>query len=622
MAEPRPNKQLTLGHELFLPDMTVEAMRDSRYRHPANAVSELIDNSIDANATQVDLLIQEQQELVTTRRRWMVGKLAIFDNGDGMSKARLVQALQFGGRGESNRIQRIGKYGMGLPTASVSQCKRVDVWTWQRDINSPSHSYIDVDSIKSGDQLEIPEPDSMPVPEYWLRLVRPETKSENSGTLVVWSKIDRIKAQSETIFDRVEREVGRIYRHFINDNEVRIRMAAFREGQLAALEDRDREVRPNDPLFMMRDSSTSEPWHAEPMFDLSHKESFSFEVGGRQEVVEVIYSLVKQEALGTQRQNPGSLPHGQDARDNMGVSVVRENREILVDNSFVREGGRGSIPMNRWWGCEVRFNRSCDDLFGIDHNKQMVVTFSNAARELLNSEDDTSAILQELGVEDDPIYRIVADIRNTTRNMLEDVTAMFTRRRREREELDGLTPSSDSSPETEAIKIATVSTNDMLQDKSESPTQTDLAHEKLDEEARENQITTFLTDEGFEGKEARQRAQDLVRNAFRYSFSAADLSGFQMFNGRSKGGVLFVELNINHQLYRFLRFLEEDAEENDNPAARRAAICIRTLLLAWSRMEDHIEDTERKQRVQQIASNWGEQANDVLRQLNEQTPGV
>ena len=37
---------------LFLPSMTVQAMRDSRYRHPALAVAELIDNSIDARSSQ------------------------------------------------------------------------------------------------------------------------------------------------------------------------------------------------------------------------------------------------------------------------------------------------------------------------------------------------------------------------------------------------------------------------------------------------------------------------------------------------------------------------------------------------------------------------------------------
>ena len=237
MAEPEVNQQLPLGRELFLPGMTIQAMRDSRYRHAANAVSELIDNSIDANASHVDLLIQEQQEVVNTRQRWRVSKLAVFDNGDGMTETRLVQALQFGGRGESNRIQRIGKYGMGLPTASVSQCRRVDVWTWQNDIKFPSHSYIDVDAVHSGEQREIPEPDHEAVPNEWLNLVSPETLNQEKGTLVVWSNIDQITARAETIFGRVEKEIGRIYRHFIDSNDLTIRMAAFREGQSMSFED-------------------------------------------------------------------------------------------------------------------------------------------------------------------------------------------------------------------------------------------------------------------------------------------------------------------------------------------------------------------------------------------------
>ena len=617
MAALEGARQMSLERSLFLPGMTVQAMRDSRYRHPANAVAELIDNSIDANARHVDLLIQEELVPVTTRRSWRIRKLAVFDNGDGMSKDTLIQALRFGGRAQPTRIQNIGKYGMGLPTASISQCRRVDVWTWQNDINSPSHCYLDVNEIESGTQLEIPDPDRAQVPDEWKNIVSHETLDPRKGTLVVWSDIDRIKAQAETIFSRVEKEMGRIYRHFINDNELTIRMAAFREGESISFDDRDRTVRPNDPLFLMSHSSTSDPWNEEPMFEFNQSKTFEIDVGGRDEIVEVTYSIVKQAALGTQAVNPGSLQHGRDARDNMGVSVVRENREILVDNSFVREGGRGSIPMNRWWGCEVRFGEGCDDFFGTDHNKQMVVTFSNAAKELLNSEDDTTELLASLGAEDDPIYEIVAHIRNTTRNLLTEIEGMFRRRRREQQE--GTEATFDASPENEASRLATTSIQDRLDDQRENQTQTDRDHEEIDEQSRTEQLTSFFTSQGYPNEDAERRASELVRSDFRFSFTPGDLDGYQMFRVRNPSGVLIVELNINHQLYEFLEFLERDAEDNDNPTARRAAIAIRTLLLAWARMQDHIESPERRQNVQQIALQWGEQANEVLRQLNQES---
>ena len=107
-------------NQLFLPEMTVQAMRDSRYRHPANAIAELIDNSIDARAYNVELLIQGRQFRANTRNVWRVHKIAVLDDGHGMSAETLVQALRFGGRQQTAATHRIGKYGMGLPTSSVS----------------------------------------------------------------------------------------------------------------------------------------------------------------------------------------------------------------------------------------------------------------------------------------------------------------------------------------------------------------------------------------------------------------------------------------------------------------------------------------------------------------------
>ena len=248
----------------------------------------------------------------------------------------------------------------------------------------------------------------------------------------------------------------------------------------------------------------------------------------------------------------------------------------------------------------------------------MVVTFSNAARELLNSEEDTTDLLKSLGEEDNPIYKIVADIRNTTRNLSREIELMFERRRKERQGSEGNGEPLIQSPEDEATRLATVSTNDKLEGQSEAQTQTDRDHKEKDSETRQGEIRKFLASEGYEDEVAGSRATELVRNAFRYSFTKAELDGFQMFSVRNAGGILFVNLNINHELYEFLKILEEDAQENDNPAAYKAAVGIRTLLLAWGRMEDHIETSERRQRVQQIASQWGEQASDVLRQLNQQ----
>ena len=89
-----------------------------------------------------------------------------------------------------------------------------------------------------------------------------------SGTLVVWSKLDKIQWRTgRTIIDNTSREVGRIHRHFIGADITRIRTAFFLENQSVRLENEGYVVA-NDPLYLMSPTSTPEdPWASEPMFD-------------------------------------------------------------------------------------------------------------------------------------------------------------------------------------------------------------------------------------------------------------------------------------------------------------------------------------------------------------------
>ena len=610
--------QLGFDNSWFLPGMTVQAMRDSRYRHPANAVAELIDNSIDANARRVEVLVKENRALVSERRHWRVDSLAVYDDGDGMDGKTLEQALRFGGRAGESQLNRIGKYGMGLPTASVSQSRCLEVWSWQQSVDTALYSYLDVDEIKAGRQPGVPSAVPWPLPTEWKLLISGDGPNPRHGTLIVWSKIDRISSRSRTLFTQLEREVGRIYRYFINRGDVSIRMATFRANGLKS--EYDEELKPNDPLYLMPNSATPDPWGEKPMFKELNTETYRISVDDREETVEVTYSIVRQEALGTQAQNPGSLEHGTDARHNMGVSIVREGREILLDDSFVRSGGRGNIPMNRWWGCEIRFNQGCDDLFGLDHNKQLAVALSNAARDILNSDDNTDELYNDLEVDDDPVYKIVGDIRNTTRSLLGEVEVMFERRRQER----GANPANSgmaelqSPTDLEAANIMNRVTTDAISQGHEAPTPTDIDREEMEPSDREKSTQQYLTDEiGEDPDEATKEAHDIVSSGIPFMFKAVELDGYQMFSVRSRAGVLYVNLNINHDLYEFLKVLNDKAVETANPQVRQAAVGVRTLLLAWARMEDHIELKEEQQRVQTIASRWGQHAGEVLRRVNQ-----
>ena len=90
----------------------------------------------------------------------------------------------------------------------------------------------------------------------------------------------------------------------------------------------------NDPLYLMSPTSVpEEPWDSEPMFtQWGDTKFYTPTVDGREVTIEVKYSIVKPEALRTDQptQNPGNADRGKHARRNIGVSVVREDREIIL----------------------------------------------------------------------------------------------------------------------------------------------------------------------------------------------------------------------------------------------------------------------------------------------------
>ena len=487
---------------LFPSNFTIRALRDSRYHNTAYAIAELIDNSIDANAPQVDLLCMEELQRVGSRTQRRVSKVAVLDNGDGMDVKTLLDALKFGGGTRHNLDRGVGKYGMGLPTSSMSQCKRVDVWTWQDGLDSVWHSSIDIDDIEQGDH-QVPLPDqATSIPEEWREAGSDEIYEHRSGTLVVWSRLDKIQWKtSRAIIDNTSREVGRIHRHWIDADITRIRAASFFANRPTEIES-EQYIAANDPLYLMKPTSTPAPWNSEPMFEKWFEKSYTSTVDGREVTIDVKYSIVKPEALKTDRvtQNPGSTEHGRHARHNIGVSVVRQDREIVLEDAFLREGGSAENPQNRWWGCEVHFRRNCDELFGVDHNKQMAAKFTQAAKTLARDDRSRQVILDEMGLDEDIIHEIVGDIRDQTRAMMQKIAQIFAQRRDDSQKTAG----GRKSPENKAAKTATDADRDAIAAGEETPTETDRDREQIPPQEREARLVEQFIASGQAAKDAQK----------------------------------------------------------------------------------------------------------------------
>ena len=602
---------------LFPSSLTIRALRDSRYHNSAYAIAELIDNSIQAEAEHVELLCMERAEMRKERNTRQVEEIAVLDNGTGMSFRTLYEAMKFGGGTRHYSETGIGKYGMGLPTASISQCKKVDVWTWQNGIDSALHSCIDINVVEQGN-YDAPVPDNeTPIPNVWRNAGPDEIFSNHSGTLVVWSQLDKIQWKTgRAVIDNANREIGRIHRHFLNADIVRVNAKCFLRNRPSEPEYPLSFVA-NDPLYLMQSTSTPAPWDEEAMFvQWGPTQPYRVTVEGKESTIEVKYSIVKPEALRTDRvtQNPGTLLHGRHARHNIGVSVVREDREIVLEDAFLREGGSDENPQNRWWGCEVHFRRECDDLFGVDHNKQMVANFSQAAKTLARDDRANQVILDEMGIEGDIIYDIVGDIRDQTRSMMRQIKNMFSQRRKKPGE-----STRTSTPESKAAETATAADQDAIAADLEAPTSTDADRAEIPSGDRVVGLTEQFIEMGQNAEDAHQLARMLVDEGISYQFNAVQLDAFQIFNVRSSQGVLHINLNTEHPVYDLLKHIEgvlgEDADESD--PIFQASVAIRLLLSAWARMEDHTESREERAQIQHIAMNWGRQVAKVISQLRE-----
>ena len=406
------------------PSLAIKAMRDSGYKNTAYALAELIDNAVQADATMIEVLCIEKRELVGTRERSRLWEIAVLDNGTGMDPQTLRMALQFGNGTRLDDRSGIGRFGMGLPNASISQAKRVDVWTWQNGPGNAVTTHIDLEMIESGDMFEVPIPTHSPILDTWRRLSNHIGKS---GTLVLWSNLDFERLtwkRAKRALLRTEEIVGRVYRQFILDGTVTIRLYAsesnnspvigFGESfyQDSDLQDSDldnvtvvveRETEINDPLYLYPVKTLPPPFDKKPMFESVFNNEIDIEYGGHIHQVKVRYSVATDatfEAAGTV--DRGSTEYGKHAAKNIGISVLRARREIMLDHGWCI----GYDPRERWWGAEVEFPPQLDEVFGVTNNKQAATHFAELATthwsELAEDGEEFIDVVNRLKEDGDP----------------------------------------------------------------------------------------------------------------------------------------------------------------------------------------------------------------------------
>ncbi|MFV9505664.1 MAG: ATP-binding protein [Oscillochloridaceae bacterium umkhey_bin13] len=587
--------------------LAVQAMRDNGYKNAAYAIAELMDNSIQAGATQVELLCAERSDLVEQRRRSRIHQLAVLDNGCGMNADVLKIALQFGNGTHltPDKQDGMGRFGMGLPSASISQCTRVEVWSWQA--SGPDHAlytYLDVDEIRSGKQKNIPEPQPKALPPIWGQVGK---AFGPSGTLVVWSNLDRIMWRTATaIIDNSELLVGRMYRRFLHSRQVSIRFVTFdSDGML--ITPSVREALPNDPLYLMQRTSCPAPFNQQPMFEpWTEHDTIEYRIKfqGAEHPVTLRFAVAKAEAR--QSVTAGSTNHGQHAGRNIGVSIMRAGRELDLDQSWTIKYD----PRERWWGIEIEFPPALDELFGVTNNKQAARNFAELTKldldALLKEHQTVSAAMQALIDEGDPraplleiAHRIQVNLKALRRLIEQQGKGKRSTERRY----------DDKSPETIATKATRERQDEGYQGASDHG-------ETLPAAQRTSEIEQTLVDEGFTVETAHELAATTVNQGLKYLFATADIETPAFFTVKPRGGALMITLNVNHPAYHHLvEVLEQEAPTEVaqlQERLERAASGLKLLLAAWARYEDEQPDGRLRNQTADARNDWGRLARRFL----------
>ncbi|MCY3761014.1 MAG: ATP-binding protein [Gemmatimonadetes bacterium] len=158
----------------------MESLRATGYSLP-DAVSDLIDNSIAAGAHNIWLNFHW-----SGADSWA----SILDDGSGMSEAELIDAMRIGSRSprEAREPSDLGRYGLGLKTASISQSRSLTVVTQTAKGNAIHTRRWDLDHLASTGDWQLL---NVPVESTAGRDVE-RLSQLGHGTLVVWNKLDRL----------------------------------------------------------------------------------------------------------------------------------------------------------------------------------------------------------------------------------------------------------------------------------------------------------------------------------------------------------------------------------------------------------------------------------------------
>lgn len=336
----------------------VRSIRDLGYRNCATALDELVDNSVEQGAENVHVAFGLGKSGAKPE------SLAVIDDGYGMVPTMVRASVIWGGTDREGSRSLFGRYGYGLPSASVSQGRRFTVFS--RTEEGPFVAVtVDTDEIAEGKHLVdnrvvIPPPVESELPDWVRQYAQKHFPGGVSAvrTVVVWEKLDRLTWKTKSVLEpRLLEHFGLIYRGFLRQTRIVVN---------------GREAEPLDPLFTTPgaryyDLDSDRAVALPPLtFQMKDAEGVEHTVTLRMSTMPpTFFAVDKTKKASGKNANPRLAVR----RDTNGFVVCRNGRQIDV---VTRNPITTFVNYDRNIGLELDFPAALDEEFGVTTAKQSI----------------------------------------------------------------------------------------------------------------------------------------------------------------------------------------------------------------------------------------------------------
>jgi hypothetical protein len=328
------------------PERIIEGLRDTGYEFNTS-MADVIDNSIAAKASNIDVIIAMDYggDIL----------VSVTDDGCGMDKDGLINAMRYGSKRRADQAS-LGKFGLGLKTASTAFCRRLSAISRGQAGGEVLKATWDLDHIRDVERWELQLGSANSQEVQLLDTVA----SGKTGTVILWEKVDRLlktyatpdgktaKRALKRYEDDLRFHVSMVYQRYLDKNDRRASDVNIRINGIHVL--------PWDPYC---ESETKGPIAEKIMkVEVGENEQAEFSIKA--------FILPRKDEFSDQ----AALKEARLTNDMQGLYVYRENRLIHGPDWLEMYSKEPHMSLCR---IELSFDHKLDDAFQVDIKKSRIL---------------------------------------------------------------------------------------------------------------------------------------------------------------------------------------------------------------------------------------------------------